>query len=135
MNTLRQAVDDYLSLRRDLGFKLQDTGKALLDFVTFMEQQHAPSITQALALNWAQQPADAQPAYWARRLSMVRGFARYYSAIDPRTQIPAPGFVAGGAEHAAPLPKRRFTALGLLLPVRASKRHRPAPWRSASAGA
>ena len=35
MNTLRQAVQDYLSLRRSLGFKLQEAGKGLLDFVTF----------------------------------------------------------------------------------------------------
>jgi len=76
MNTLRQAVQEYLSLRRDLGFKLQDAGKGLLAFVTFMEQHRASYITQALALAWAQQPLNVQPAHWARRLSFVRGFAR-----------------------------------------------------------
>ena len=50
MNTLRQAVAEYLTMRRNLGFQLREAGKALLDFVTFMEQQHAPYITQALAL-------------------------------------------------------------------------------------
>jgi integrase/recombinase XerD len=54
MNTLRQAVAEYLSLRRSLGFKLHDAGKSLLDFATFMEQHRAPCITQALALAWAQ---------------------------------------------------------------------------------
>ena len=49
-----------------------------------------PSLRQ-LALEWAQQPPQAQPAYWAQRLSFVRGFARYRSATDPRTQIPADG--------------------------------------------
>ena len=58
MNTLRQAVQEYLSLRRALGFKLQDAGKALLDFVTFMEQHRASYVTQALALAWAQQPIE-----------------------------------------------------------------------------
>ena len=43
MNTLRQAVVEYLTMRRNLGFQLQEAGKALLDFVTFMEQQHAIS--------------------------------------------------------------------------------------------
>ena len=56
MNTLRQAVHEYLSLRRNLGFKLREAGNALLDFATFMEQHHAPYITQSLALSWAQQP-------------------------------------------------------------------------------
>ena len=45
MNTLRQAVQEYLSMRRDLGFTLQKAGKELLDFVTFMEQHQASYIT------------------------------------------------------------------------------------------
>ena len=49
MNTLRQAVHEYLSMRRNLGFKLREAGKGLLDFVTFMEQHRAPYITQFLA--------------------------------------------------------------------------------------
>jgi integrase len=102
MNTLRQAVDEYLSMRRNLGFKLQKAGKALLDFVTFMEQHQAPCITQALALAWAQQPANVQPAYWAQRLSSVRGFARYRSSSDPRTQIPSPGLLPFQPKRARP---------------------------------
>ncbi|MBK9027737.1 MAG: hypothetical protein IPN98_07770 [Propionivibrio sp.] len=62
MNTLRQAVQEYLSLRRGLGFKLHDAGNGLLDFVTFMEQHRATYITQTLALAWAQQPLNVQPA-------------------------------------------------------------------------
>ena len=54
MNTLRQAVQDYLSLRRGLGFKLHEAGKGLLDFATFMEQRRASYITQALALAWVE---------------------------------------------------------------------------------
>ncbi len=102
MNTLRQAVDDYLTMRRRLGFQLRQAGKALLDFVTFMEQQHASYITQALALAWAQQPLNAQPAHWAQRLGYVRGFARYRSASDPRTQIPAPGLLPFQPKRARP---------------------------------
>ena len=79
MNTLRQAVHEYLSMRRNLGFKLREAGKGLLDFVIFMEQHRAPYITQALALAWARQPAHAQPSHWAQRLSFVRGFARFRS--------------------------------------------------------
>jgi len=102
MNTLRQAVHEYLSMRRNLGFKLRESGKALLDFVTFMEQHRAPYITEALALAWAQQPANVQPAHWARRLSIVRGFARYRSATDPRTQIPSQGLLPFQPKRARP---------------------------------
>ncbi len=102
MNTLRQAVHEYLSMRRNLGFKLREAGKALLDFVTFMEQHRAPYITEALALAWAQQPANVQPAHWARRLSIVRVFARYRSATDPRTQIPSQGLLPFQPKRARP---------------------------------
>lgn len=102
MNTLRQDIHEYLSMRRHLGFKLREAGKALLDFVTFMEEQHAPYITAALALDWAQQPTNAQPAWWAQRLSFVRGFARYRSASDSRTQIPSPGLLPFKPKRARP---------------------------------
>src|SRR5213593_5270568 len=102
MNTLRQAVQEYLSMRRALGFLLREAGKGLVDFVTFMEQHRASYITQALALAWAQQPSNVQPAHWAQRLSFVRGFARYRSATDPRTQIPAPGLLPFQPKRARP---------------------------------
>jgi integrase/recombinase XerD len=88
MTTLCAAVHEYLTLRRSLGFKLRDAGAALPEFVTFMKRRRASSITAHLALAWAQQPSTVQPATWARRLSFVRGFARYRSATDPRTEIP-----------------------------------------------
>src|SRR5260221_3686462 len=69
MNTLREAVGEYLDMRRGLGFKLQEAGKGLIDFITFLEQHNTSYITQALALVWAQQPSNVQPAYWAQRLS------------------------------------------------------------------
>src|ERR1700758_1152643 len=102
MNTLRQAVQEYLSLRRSLGFKLQDAGKALLEFVTFMEHHRTSYITQALALAWAQQPVNVQPAQWAKRLSFVRGFAHHRSATDPRTQIPLHGLLPFKPKRARP---------------------------------
>jgi len=86
MTTLREAVQEYLTMRRSLGFKLREAGKGLLDFATFMEQHRASYITLQLALAWAQQPSGVQPAEWARRLSVVRAFARHRSATDPLTR-------------------------------------------------
>src|SRR5208283_4841432 len=34
-------------------------------------------------------PTQAEPARWAARLGMVRRFAIWYSATDPRTEIPS----------------------------------------------
>jgi integrase/recombinase XerD len=102
MNTLREAVRDYLDLRRSLGFKLHETGKLLPAFVQFMEEHHSSYITTQLALAWAQQPSTVQPAEWARRLSVVRTFARFRSATDPRTQIPPPGLLPFQPKRARP---------------------------------
>ena len=89
-------------MRRELGFKLREAGKGLLDFVTFMEQHRASSITQALALPWAQQPANVQPAHWARRLSFVRGFARFAARPIPAREIPPPGLLPFRPKRARP---------------------------------
>jgi integrase len=102
MNTLRQAVQDYLDLRRSLGFKLNEAGRALPDFVAFMERHRAPYVTQALAVAWARQPSHVQPAEWARRLCYVRQFARHRSATDLRTEIPAPGLLPFQPKRARP---------------------------------
>ena len=73
MNTLREAVRDYLDMRRSLGFKLQETqARGCSISSRSWSSTDASYITQALALAWAQQPSNVQPAYWAHRLSFVR---------------------------------------------------------------
>ena len=88
MTKLRKALEEYLAVRRAMGFKLLSSGRSLHRFVEFAEKERASYITTKMALEWATQPKDAQPAYWANRLCMVRNFAKYHSAIDPRTEIP-----------------------------------------------
>ena len=102
MSTLRQAIHDYIEMRRNLGFKLDDARRELLAFATFMEQQQVPFITVELALAWAQLPMNAQPSHWARRLSIVRVFARHRKATDPRTEIPPPGLLPFRPKRAKP---------------------------------
>lgn len=93
MITLRVLLDDYLTTRRALGYKLHTQGTGLKTFVSFMEERQTDHITTALALAWAQQPTSVQVNQWARRLGFVRGFARYCSAVDARTQIPPPDLI------------------------------------------
>jgi integrase/recombinase XerD len=129
MNTLRQAVQEYLTMRRSLGFKLRDAGKLLLKFVKFMEQRRASYITTKLALAWAQQPSTVQPAEWAHRLSVVRTFARHRSATDPCTQIPPEGLLPYHPKRARPYlytakEIRSLLRAALSLPARGGLR----PW-------
>ncbi len=93
MSPLRTSLEEYLTLRKAAGFALRDTATALNGFVTFAEQQGAEIISTQLALRWAQQPVNVQPAWKARRLDMVRLFATYLSAQEPRTEIPPPGLL------------------------------------------
>lgn len=87
MSQLKKAVRDYVQLRRSLGYKLKKAPSLLSDFVSFLEDQGATHITISLALAWAQRQPGS-PVEWAARLTCVRGFARYWSATDPQTQIP-----------------------------------------------
>ena len=89
MNELRKALNEYLSIRRKLGFKLQAAGKLLHDFVSFTEKEGDSFITAEIALRWATQSSVCQAARWAARLGIVRKFAQYQSAIDPRTEVPS----------------------------------------------
>jgi integrase len=88
MTSLRQALDEYLALRHALGFKLRRTGQALPYFVRFLEGEGADFITTELALRWAQEDPEAGSVTHADRLAMVRRFAAWRSAEDPRTEIP-----------------------------------------------
>ncbi len=89
MNGLRKDLEEYLNIRRKLGFQLQRAGKLLHDFVGLAEKEGVSFITSELSLRWATQPIDCQPAWSAARLGIVRGFAQYQSVIDPRTEVPS----------------------------------------------
>lgn len=102
MNPIREAIQEYLALRRSLGFKLHDAGAALAHFASFMEQRGATHVTTQLALAWAQESPSVQPAQWAQRLSYVRGFARHYSATDPQTEVPPTGLLPFQPARARP---------------------------------
>jgi hypothetical protein len=60
MNTLREALQEYLTLRRSLGFKLRDAARVLARFVAFMEERQASHITTKLALEWVLQAKTVQ---------------------------------------------------------------------------
>ena len=102
MMPLRQAIDDYIALRRSLGFKLRRMSEGLREFAVFLEQKGAPYVTTELAMEWAMRPTHHQPSDWAQRLSSVRVFARHWHATDPRTEIPPTGLLPFRPQCARP---------------------------------
>jgi integrase len=95
MNRLSQHAEDYLLLRQALGHQLATAARLLPRFVAHLEATGATTITVDNALAWVQLP-DANPtsSVWLRRMTVVRGFARHMSGIDPATEVPPLGLVS-----------------------------------------
>jgi integrase len=87
---LYQTVEDYLAVRRAVGYKLEKDERLLLQFVSFLAEAKSPFITTRLALTWATQPSAVSAPTAARRLSVVRRFAEFARTLDPRTEVPPP---------------------------------------------
>ena len=85
---LRANVEEYLRIRRALGFKLEDHGRLLWAFIDHLERIGASTPTVEAALQWATAPQGVQPFRWKQRLSVVRGFARYLHGLDPAVPVP-----------------------------------------------
>ena len=122
MSAFRQAAEEYLQIRRALGFKLVLQGWLLLRFIDYLENIDADCLTTELAVAWARAPADADPAWWGQRLSVVRGFARYLNAIDETCEVPPADVLPAHFRRAVPYLyseeeiNRLMSAAGVLLP-------------------
>jgi integrase/recombinase XerD len=101
VSPLRQALADYLSVRRALGSKLDRAEKLLCQFVTYLEDRQATTVTIEHALAWATSPANASGWWWALRMSPVRGFATYLRTVDGCAEVPPAGLIAHGGKHRA----------------------------------
>jgi integrase len=127
MSALRRDLDDYLAIRRALGFKLERAGLLLADFVAHLEANEADTITTDAALAWATLPPNGASNWGAQRLSVVRSFARHLHAIDPTHEVPPPGLLPGRSHRATPylyadrdIAVLMAAARGLRAPLRAA---------------
>jgi integrase/recombinase XerD len=102
MSGLGAHVDDYLRLRRALGFKLKEDELVLGQLVGYLEAAGATTVTSELAIGWARLPVGVHPNQWAKRLRIARGFAAYLQTIDPRTEIPPPDVFPTRRQRATP---------------------------------
>ena len=92
--TMSQKVEDYLNFRRSLGYCLKIEGGLLEQFGAFADATgHRGALTVELALKWARLPEGSDRLYQARRLEIVRCFARHLSITEPATQVPPRGLL------------------------------------------
>jgi len=88
MTDLHAAAGEYLAIRRALGFKLGGHDRLLEDFIAFLADAGAPTITHGTAVAWATRPVGVQPVRYAQRLGVIRGFAAYLHALDAAVEVP-----------------------------------------------
>jgi hypothetical protein len=111
MIALRAALNDYLTMRRALGYELGRAEKLLAQFVAFVETNGSERITVDLALAWATLPAQGAMDWWSGRLTVVRGFASYLHTLDPTVEVPPTELLPAQSHRAVPTSTRTMMCL------------------------
>jgi integrase len=102
MSPLRQALADYLRIRRALGYKLERAEKLLAQYLDHLDGLEEERVTIANAFGWATLPAAGSGHWWAFRMSVVRGFASYLHALDPAHEVPPADLLPNRVHRAIP---------------------------------
>jgi integrase/recombinase XerD len=102
MKSLAIHLDDYLKLRRQLGFKLCVEGKLLHDFVHYAAKKRADYLTTKLVMSWVTESPVLRPSLRAKRLTAVRQFAQYASGLDTRNEVPPRGLFPNQSRRPTP---------------------------------
>lgn len=102
--TLLSLAEDYLAERRGLGFDLRIPGSQITAFARFVDATgHTGPLTTRITLDWVQGQAKyAKPLSWARRLDILRPFARYLARLDPATEFPQTAIFGRSHRRLAP---------------------------------
>ena len=101
--SMHDRVEDYLDIRRSLGYALRVEGEELNRFARFAKARgHKSALTVEPALAWANASQKASPLYRARRLEMVRCLAKYCVLFEPETEIPTPGLLGPAHRRVTP---------------------------------
>jgi integrase/recombinase XerD len=125
MTTFAEHVQDYLRLRRALGFKLDEHARLLPKFAAHLDAAGAEFVTIDLALSWAVEPiVPAGSTVPAMRLLVARGFAHYLAGIDTRTQVPPTGLIRLRRHRRPPFIYTDAQVLALMQRARAAIRQR-----------
>ena len=102
MSALARSAQDYLGMRRSVGYALRQDGRMLADFVGYCERRGITRVTTEAALGWATEPSSAGPNWWATRLGVVRGFAAHLQTVEADTEVPPKGLLPSRASRTTP---------------------------------
>lgn len=119
--TITQRAEAFLAERRRLGFQARTTGYALLSCARFMDRQHPKGpLTIERMTDWARRDKQQRRTSetWARRLKLLRPFARWLRQFEPRTEVPDESFFGAVPGRVAPHVYRESEIVELLAAAR-----------------
>jgi integrase/recombinase XerD len=102
MITLTERLDDYIAVRRSLGYDPSFAARVLRGFTRFADREGTDHITVDLFLRWKKGFGKADNNTWSARLGMVRVFAGWLQAHDARTEVPPSGLIVGKQRRGRP---------------------------------
>ncbi len=102
MTLLAARLDQYLTVRRSLGYSLSFSERVLRRFVAFADGLGADHLTVELFLRWKKHYGAANNGTWSTRLGMLRGFAAWLQGLDPHTEVPPLGLIPGKPRRSRP---------------------------------
>ena len=86
--TMVARVEDYLTARRQMGFDLGIAGCQLLSFARFADEAgHCGPVTLDLAVRWARSASRPTALTMARRIEVLRPFAKYSAQFEAGTEL------------------------------------------------
>jgi integrase len=114
MTALQAALEDYLALRRSMGFKLRRAEKLLGQFVEYCNASGVEIVTTGRALQWATLPDGASRSWVSHRLCVVRGFSRHLALIDERHEVLPTSLVPHRPSRATPFLYKEDQVMALM---------------------
>ena len=143
----QQRREDYLAVRRSLGFDLSFAERVLRGFTAFADREGADHVTVDLFLRWKERFGTANNNTWSADSAWCASSPAWLQGYDARTEVPPAGLIPGKLRRpgptSTPRPRLRHrctrgkaavllrhAGLDLLDPVRADRGHRVAHQRS-----
>ncbi len=100
--SMHTRAQDYLDMRRALGYRLKGQGRLLLAFADHLDRTGHSRLTTEAAVAWATQSPDTTQVTRRLRLSVIRCFARHLATLDPSCEIPPTGLLHAPARRPTP---------------------------------
>ena len=84
--TVANSIERYIALQHSLGYQFRKQASSLHSFLGYIRATHARGpLSQALAVDFVM-ASDLTPNGRAIRYALIRRFAAYHAAFDPRTE-------------------------------------------------